>query len=79
MRTQDFFGVMLRVLGIWFFIQAGVEATFLLLRLSGVLENLTREIVQDKFFAAFNLVVALILFGLADKIVALFYGRHQAE
>jgi hypothetical protein len=74
MQARDLFGVALRILGVWFFIQAGADLIFLLLRLNNVLEKVSTQTTQDKFFVAFYLAVAMVAIGMADHIVRLVYG-----
>ena len=75
MQARDLFGVALRVLGVWFLIQAATDAVFLSLRLAGVIDNIGNRVTQDKLFIAFYVLVALLLIVFADHLVGLSYGR----
>lgn len=73
MQAKDVFVAIVRAMGIWFVVQAGVDAVFVALRMTGVLDNFHAQATQDKIFVGFNLLVALILIGLADKIADLVF------
>jgi hypothetical protein len=77
MQARDLFGVALRVLGVWFLIQAATDAVFLSLRLGGIIDNIGGRVLQDKFFIAFYVFVALLLIVFADHLVGLSYGRRE--
>jgi hypothetical protein len=74
MQGRELFGVALRVFGVWFLIQAGVDTVFLLLRTNDVLNGLRSQVTQDKLFIGYYILLAIILIGLADPVVRLVYG-----
>jgi hypothetical protein len=77
MQGRELFGVALRLLGVWFLVQAGVYTVFLFLRTSDVLTGLRSQATQDKLFIGYYILVAIILIGLADHIVRLVYGSAK--
>jgi hypothetical protein len=77
MQGREIFGALLRVLGIWFLVQACVNVIYIGLRLTHIMDALNNQITGEKIFAGFNLLLAVILLAKADKIAALFYGSAQ--
>ena len=77
MQGREIFGALLRVLGIWFLIQACVESITLVLRLSHVLADTPSQMTIEKIFAGFYLLLAFLLLAATDKIVKLIYGSAQ--
>jgi hypothetical protein len=77
MQGREIFGALLRVLGIWFLIQACVESITLVLRLSHVLADTPSQMIIEKIFAGFYLLLAFVLLAATDKIVKLIYGSAQ--
>jgi hypothetical protein len=76
-QGRDIFGALLRVLGLWFLIQACGDRIFIALRLKGGLGNLTNQVAADKIFVGFDLLLAYVLLVAADKIVKLIYGSAK--
>jgi len=74
MTARDWFGVALRVLGVWFLVQAGADTIFLLLRQNEILDAMRSQITQDKLFIAFYVAVAFVTLVLTDHVVRLAYG-----
>ena len=75
MQARDLFGVALRILGIWFLVQAGLYAVFLAMRLTGQTLNAATPMVEEKLLIGFYLAIGFILLAATDKIIRLFYGR----
>ena len=77
MQAKDIFIAIVKAMGIWFVVQAGVDAVFVALRMIGILDNYHAQVTQDKIFVAFNLLVALILIGLAGRIANLVFPTRN--
>jgi len=77
MQARDLFGVALRVLGVWFLIQAGSYAVFTVLKLAGGLTTSSVPISEDKIFCGLYLLLALVLLAGTEKIVNLLYGAGR--
>jgi hypothetical protein len=74
MRSHDYFGVALRVFGIWFLYKAGYDIVFLGVKLAGLVPNSLTSTSEYKWFIAYYLAAALIAFVYTDHIVKLIYG-----
>jgi hypothetical protein len=77
MQGREIFGALLRILGVWFLIQACVEIVTLVLRLSHVLAEALSQMIIEKIFAGFYLLLAFLLLAATDKIVRLFYASAK--
>jgi predicted transporter len=77
MQGREIFGALVRILGIWFLIQASVEIITLVLRLSHVLVDTPSQMSIEKIFAGLYLLLAFLLLAAADKIVNLLYGPRS--
>jgi hypothetical protein len=77
MQGREILGALLRILGVWFLIQACVEIITLVLRLSHVLAEAPSQMIIEKIFAGFYLLLAFLLLAATDKIVRLFYGSAK--
>lgn len=74
MRPRDWFGVAVRVLGLWFFTEAAERLYWVILKTDFGLGNPEITVKQEGMHAAFYCLLALILLFLADPIVWLVYG-----
>ena len=74
MRPRELFGVVLRVLGIWFLTRGAYYTFFTVLKSAGVPTSSEVPVTEDKLIAAFYFVIGLIILILGDHIVRLIYG-----
>ena len=77
MQGRDVFGALLRLLGVWYFVQALYLGVFLLMRAIGFLPNGGAAEVQEKIVIGFYILVGIILVAGADAFVVAIYGRRK--
>ncbi len=74
MQARDWFGVAVRVLSLWFFIQAADRLYWVILKTDFGMGNPAVTVKDEGAWAAFYVLLGLLLLFCADPIVWVFYG-----
>ena len=77
MRPHEMFGVVLRVFGIWFLYRGIEYVAVTLLKMADGAVFSPSALTEDKVFAAFYLVLGMIVLGFASHIVHLVYPGER--
>jgi hypothetical protein len=75
MQGRDVFGALLRLLGVWYFVQVLYVTMFVLMRATHFINGTAQP--QEKFVIAFYIVIGFVLLAGADKIVLAIYGPRK--
>jgi hypothetical protein len=79
MKPKQFFGVVLRAMGVWWLGNAAVELFHLAFKLDGVPTGSQLTWQYNLMFFAANLLVGLIMFLGADGIVRFAYRENHDD